>query len=473
MTGDELKLFKSLQKIIAQELAMEKGFGKVGKAGKQAGKDLENAAKGAETAWGRAASKLADMGPATAVIGAAVTKVLREIDTASEAAAGKVRGSEAGLSKLAQLAETPADFDRLVLRAKRLHGTGATETLDQAANLVFALESAGAGEEEALFGKIGEKKLVDDAAAFAKAAATVRSAMGAEETGEFRDIASKAFGAAKFSPSAADKLLEGAATAAAPAKALALSDEELLAATAVISQVTGDAAQAGTQLKALLGALAKSGKFQGQSLDQIVSDIQSRKLSFGQLSKMLGGEEAVAGLNALTANQELFRQATAETARAQATDAAGRKLGFSARDFPISSSQELRRQENLLELSEERIGAERNLVNAAQAEQRRRLQGEGGLRGRLLGMAASMGTDLSQFFLGDRGTLWLRERLGATGKIQDAELSRKIDRLTEAIQANTTATQRNSAAGQQRPSQTPPRPSSRPQQLGERNSQRE
>jgi hypothetical protein len=108
------------------------------------------------------------------------------------------------------------------------------------------LESAGAGQYQELFTQLRAAGIVEQPDIMARAAKTTITAMGEAETGTFRDLVSKAFGASKFSPALAEQLLEAASKSSVSAKGIGLSDEEILAATAVVSSAKGRAETGGT-----------------------------------------------------------------------------------------------------------------------------------------------------------------------------------------------------------------------------------
>lgn len=297
-----------------------------------------------------------------------IAELLRKVNAESDRLAQKGRESEGGLGELAQLAENQAQFRRLVQQARETFRRGGTDTLGEAAQLVFSLESAGAAEERELFTQLGATKLVGQPAEFARAAATLVESIGGEETGTFRQIVSKAFGASKFSPSRADELLIAAARGGTSARALGMSDEELLAATAQLATARGTAAEGGTAVAALLKSLDKMGTFGGKGLEQSVAEISGMNLNAAELFELLGRQEAVQGFRVLEADPAKFREILAGVRQAQQQDVVGQKLRLAESEPMLLASQAQRQAAASLDLSGEALGSRRNLADALRQE---------------------------------------------------------------------------------------------------------
>ncbi len=107
-------------------------------------------------------------------------------------------------------------------------------------------------------------------------AADVMSAMGVKETGSHEQLASKFIAAAApVSGVSASGIALATTRAAADAKLLGLSDEELIAAVSAVSSTTGSAELAGTQVASLLKSMTEKGfveEHKGKSLTSMLNE---------------------------------------------------------------------------------------------------------------------------------------------------------------------------------------------------------
>lgn len=370
MTPDEARLYRAQQKLIDQAKQLDAGYGKVGKSAKKAGGDSEKAAKQQKGFAGpEAISALTGVASGYAAVSKAigfVNQVLVESIRLKKEDAQLGRNNQRGLSSLAQLANTPQQFKRLTDAARQTFREGAGADLNEAAALVFQLESAGALGSRKLFSQLGARGIVEDPAKLAKASATLRAALGEKETGGLRAIVSKGFAASGFTPATVEQLLESAGRGGGSALALGISDEEVLAATAALAPKTGSAEQAGTQLAALLRSLDKAGGFQGKTLQQSLAKVKSLGLEGEDLFKFFGRAEAVEAYRTLTGEQQgaVYRQALGGIRKAQAEDLVRAKLRLPGTDTAIAAAQVAQQQKAGLLLRGEGRGATENLVEA-------------------------------------------------------------------------------------------------------------
>ena len=322
--------------------------------------------------------------------------------------------SRAGIGELAQLAETPEQMDRLMTAAKRTYGEGGAENLDEAGRFVFALESAGALESRKLFSDLKARSLVNDPAEMAKSAKTMIATMGQEETGGFRPLVSKAFGVSKFSPAKAEEILQGAARSGTSAEKLGISDEEVLAATALMSEAKGSADEGGTYLAQMMRTMKAKGGFEGQTLERSLSEIQQIEQGGQSAVEFFGGtkqgterlqqigfseDDAKAFFKAAAADQAgmspedfkkwfgraqgqesyevlsrqlpRLREATAAAVEAERTDAVGRKLELHDSDVTLRTGLLKKQAEAKKFLGEEDMAAKHNAADSLQDENER------------------------------------------------------------------------------------------------------
>jgi len=227
----------------------------------------------------------------TAVVGT-LANAWRRAEAAQKAAAESQKTSRPGLAELGQLAETPEEMLALTRRATEFYGLGGFESKGEAGQLIFALESAGVPvDQQKLFAELKSAKEVQEPAEMAKATKTLVATMGQEETGTFRDLVSKAFGASKFSPARAEEILEAAARSGVSAGAMGVSDEEVLAATALMAEARGSAEMGGTYLAQMFRTLKGKAAFKGQTLEETIGHVEKMRLGGEDLGEFFGTKD--------------------------------------------------------------------------------------------------------------------------------------------------------------------------------------
>jgi hypothetical protein len=266
MTRTPLEQYNAKMKELNQLLAKGKiSQDDYARASRMAGDELQRAGNKGQQAFGaQAAQSLIHfagelIGITTAATG--VIKVLEEMRKVKEEAAQEARQSEMGMGSLAQLTTDPKRYKQLVAGAKEMFAQGGASSLDDAAKTVFALESAGLFEQRDIFTQLKSQGVVSDTANLARATKTIMASMGEEETGTARQVISKAFAAGQYAPSYAQDLLPAAARAGTKAKAAGVSDEELLAATAMAAEASGSAELGGTRIASMLKAMGRLGAY--------------------------------------------------------------------------------------------------------------------------------------------------------------------------------------------------------------------
>lgn len=201
------------------------------------------------------ATSMISIGGAAAVFKSMINKV-HELKTEAAAAGSSAEMSEGAL---AEVAGGNAEKMRSLLNISRGMAAQHGMSREQAAGLTFQLASADALDQADLIGNLYGRGIVKDPAVLARAGKTMVSAMGKEETGGMRAEISKGFAAGEFAPAYTAELMPAAAKAATFAKAAGVSDTELLAGTAIVSEATGGADAAGTGMKALMKSLGRIG----------------------------------------------------------------------------------------------------------------------------------------------------------------------------------------------------------------------
>lgn len=328
MSGDEAKLFRSYQRIIDQAKKLD-------------GTVKENKQSHEQAFGGAAISGLMSYATSMLSVSAAVGAVTSAMRAAREEAdrLGQLqRTGGPGLGQLAQLAETPAQMSRMVAEAQKTFASGGAKTIEQAAAMQFALESAGAGGMRADFAQLQATGLVPDAQLMAESAAKLQKAFGAAKTGNLSRIVSTAFGAGKIGLGSAEQLLAGAAEAGTFGQRIGLSPEETAAAVSTISGALGPegAATAAEQLFKnieMQGIVQKKRLKRGEGLQQYLNQIQALEKKGVPIGDILGnrGEAIVAyGLLTNPEGQQLFPQNMANIAQAQRENWMQTKLGLAA-----------------------------------------------------------------------------------------------------------------------------------------------
>lgn len=418
MTGDEARLVRALDKVIAKErelarkaaeagsqsaAAADKASGAYGKLAdriKGTGKGFEKARERRKAAFGsEAAAELASyagrMVSLTAVIGGVVS-ALRDARDLSRELASSQRASEGGLSQLAQLAGgSPDKMRALGLQSRLLYAQGVGANLSEAAQVVFQLESAGINTKDVrgTFASLGQS--ISDPVGFARSAKTLQAALGEDRAGSIRDILSRAFQASAASPAQTPELLEAAAGSAAFAGQAGVGIDELLAGTAILATKTGSASVGGTQMRAFVKAMGQreetrramqSGGLRG-ALDYLQSEGLTSQAAF-TAEPSEGGfgmrAEAFQGMRGLLESQDIMGDEARKIGAAPARDLVG-QVGASLKGDPGVRAARLAR---IAEIEKELAGAERgareNVFQGAMDTQEARYRREaeqGGLSG--------------------------------------------------------------------------------------------
>ena len=390
MSADEANLFRKLSKLEKKNADLRNQLRGVGDTSKKA------FSVGKIKAF---AGSFVTVSSAIAAASAALTDFRRLQDEAGR------RGleSEGGLAQLAQLADTKKEMKSLVSISKDLFVSGGGSNLADAAGVTFALESAGILDQRDIFKQLGSRKIVSDPAALAKSATTLFTSIGEAETGSVRDIVSKAFAASKASPATVEALLEGAARSGVAASQLGVSDEEILAATALAATASGSAEQGGTQVNSLLRSLIKQGGFKGKSIRESVLDIQGKGLDDAELIKFFGRQEAATAFGVIASNLDQFDDNVASITRAQDQDLVGQKISLTEQIPEIEAARQSRIAQAHRELSEEGLGSFANLAQAVVDDSQAAKRRAGGFE--FVNFLSRSTQQTSRFFQGDEDFL--------------------------------------------------------------------
>lgn len=320
MTGDEAKLWASMQKITRAVGDQEKALGKVGSKSREVAKEQEAlAAKGkavfeaTRTPMERQAAKLAqinelykkgaiDVGTysrayqqvhgtvsktgdalsktggmgqkamdsiggaamgllgtftsITAAIGIA-TKAMTDMQAKAAEAGQQQQASRMGLGQLAQVAGSEAEMQALMGRAEGVYLQGGAGSMDEAARMVFAAKAMGAEDQLGLIGELKATGMVQDPTQLIGAIDTITDQMGAADTGDLRTMIAKGLGAQKTSETSLEELMTATGAAGMQARGLGIKDEEVMAAVAVAANVSKSAEKGGKKVGQFFESLTK------------------------------------------------------------------------------------------------------------------------------------------------------------------------------------------------------------------------
>ena len=369
-----------------------------------------------------------------------VLGLLQQEQQMRDAAARRVVEGRRGLGELAQLAidEDPekrkAKFRQLTTRAEELLAAGGATDINQAARSVFSLESAGILDDFAIFRDLAKSGTVSDIETLGRSVATLTTAIGKGETGTAAEVISKGFAASAFTPATVPELLEATAQSGGLARQLKLGDEGLLTATAALAKATGSAGQGGTQVNALLTALAKApveiekakqqvaeaaqkgedvdattaaiaklpDDFRGRGLQETARIVQQTIGTEGQaFFKLFGRKEAQSAIFNLTGGEgaELFPQiqSAIERANERGGEIARQQAALPLEASPqLAAAQRAESAQKSLQIAEETAFSEmRNLRQELVTALRSQSLDEGGL-----GTVRRFGLNLTDTFRG-------------------------------------------------------------------------
>jgi len=388
MTGQEAKLWQSLQKVTAQQQKMEQGFKKTGQTARDTGNKMKTAGDQGSKAFGTGAvGKLATFAGGFVGISAAVstvTQLLNNMAQTAEEAATKAKESVIGAGTLAQLAASPEEFKALLGEGRAAYASGVGRSETEAMDLTYQLKAAGfAKEDRALMNEmasVGYMK-TGEVTTMIGALKGFAETFGVAETGSVRELSNKAIAAGGATTSNPSEMLLAGTKPTAPAKALGLSDEELWAALGVLTSQSADPKLASTRLNAFLSKMAGNEEFEGKgmSLKKIVETIQAKELDWAELELLTGGKRGIIGYKGLAdamGNYETFLE---KVKRAPAEDDLTEQLKFHKADPKIASALAATAAEHEAEMSRDKLSQMKNLADTVlnKWEVQRRKEPEG------------------------------------------------------------------------------------------------
>lgn len=356
------------------------------RAVEQAAQKYETATK-AGASWDAVLTKLVSYGAGFLSVGSAISVVTRAMQQAREEAEKAAETLKAGFATRGELAqivegrtqdEMRADLASLRAEAARFRTQGGMPTESLANEVVFALRSTGFMPDAGLFRDVGRTGLVsaEKIPQLINSLDSLRDAMGGAEVGTVEQMLNKALIAGAVSQTDIQKNLSAAAMAGSGAAALGISDEETLAAIAVLTDPLGSAEQAATRMRSLFKSLEKAGIKGplGTSLDSLVGK---------DVPGMLGGDqEAIQAYRLLQTQRAIFDKLSQEMVAGQTGTALRDRLAVAMTDAQQRAGIAGIGVEGAIDVGRERLGTRESLIQSLNAsiDELRRLQGVSPLR---------------------------------------------------------------------------------------------
>lgn len=375
---------------------------------------------------------------AAAAVGLIVSG-LKEKTAEDERAAQRAIQSRAGLGALSQLAAGEATpeaakkkYSSLVAEARGMYAAGATETEGEAGALLFEMVSSDLGERDRAFAtQLRAKGVLQNIGGAAGGFDALKTELGTGEVGSFREFMSKSLAAAKVAPGSFEELPVAAAMSGGSAKQLGVSDEFLLAATAIAGKARNSTSLGGTQVAAFLkqAEVVKGAQgLGGVALIEKIAGMSEKAQGYGGV---LGDRsEAIQGFRVLRDNLPALRELEASIKKAQGSDLAGTAIGLPDTDDQGNAARTAFVAERRRELaSNEASSVQRNTLNAMRSDRQTRLLEEG----RTTDAAFERGVSAAGDWIPGFG--WAQEKgLIAGGEDASAETRELMRRTAEAAE---------------------------------------
>lgn len=286
---------------------------------------------------------------------------------------------EAGRSigSLAQIANSPAELQKLGNQARQLVASGVARNMPEAVNTIFAANSAGAMGDLPNLQKLAAPGIIGNVPEFIRAAAALRASLG-EGAGSVSDVIAKSFAAAAPTTTTGEALAIGASRAGSQAQTLGIDASSLLAATGILATARGSAEEGGTRMAALLRGLEDDAELRGKSLSEMIRAVQERGLQPEELTKQLSAEGADA-FRILASNLAQLDKTIAETNAVNTQRMIDEKAAMARSDPSIAVDLIQRRNKAQADLSREAEGRvvalQEAVIEQGVTERRRGLRG--------------------------------------------------------------------------------------------------
>ena len=297
LDADEAKAVKGFLKVVDSQRKAEKQFDRTNKKVDEQNKKSNKAAGD----LGRIATSWLSVG---AAIGSA-TKLLSAYNDMNAKGADLAKQSRFELGQLSQLSGGNQRVMNQLVRAAKQTSAEAGIGLGEAAELQFNLKSLGIQDQRKLFADLVGS--VRDPSALAKGAVTAQTAFGEAETGGIRNIINKGLAASDLSKTLVDEMLTAMAVVApvlGGKAGIGATDEEALAALAILSKARKSPEVAATEIASLAFSLKEKG-LDKKGLFKALETVQSQlkgKTGKEQI-EFFGRKEAFKGFQTLVAQQ--------------------------------------------------------------------------------------------------------------------------------------------------------------------------
>ena len=288
-----IKVSANVAEAIQMWKAMEAGPDGMAKALSAMG---DKGAKAAKSAGDEVLAMATKFGTAAVSLGTVVA-TLKDIEQHAQAAADRVFNALGSFGELQQVSATPQEFAANVSRARGMvrKGIVGPDQEGLAADIVFAMKSAGYTEEEKdLIEMLGERKFVkpEGLLGIAEGAQKYRNVFGSADAGSLRDVINKIIQEAGTAQASVSETMKAILEVAPSATQLGMSDEETGAGFLAVERMSPNSDLAATKYRSLLDQLNKKKLWRGD-LFSSVSDIKRRVDAGGSAFKILEEGRAV------------------------------------------------------------------------------------------------------------------------------------------------------------------------------------
>jgi hypothetical protein len=314
IAGDAANLINQYQKVIDAEKQYARSVGSTAAAINRREQDMQQAmAKlnlGMKDAERQGAITFKGLVDKLGLVEKALNVVTAAGDRAYAAvtrAAQNKQSSVKDVGELGQLARSEAHMKQLVDASYSLRRQGVTETIGEAARMVFQFESTGLKEgDQKRIAALKKFGVVNEADDVVKSIFTVKQAMGAE-AGDFTQLMSKGFAAAGPTPGKFQELMMAASSAAPQGKVVGWKTNDILAAVGTMAKQENSPAEAATTLQALAKA-ANERNMAGRTIEEVVREISDAKLTPQQLQAIFPRVESMKAFQGLSENLGQYRE---------------------------------------------------------------------------------------------------------------------------------------------------------------------
>lgn len=446
MSGDEAKLFKSYQRIIDQAKKLDG--------------TVKETKRSHDDAFGQQAiSKLEGMVTGyLSVAGAigAVTAALRLRREEEERAGQTNRTTGLALGKLSQLAETPAERDRIIAEAKKTLAEGGAMNMPQAVDMQHMLDSIGAGGMRASFASMQATGLIGDSTLLAKSVSRLQKSFGKAKTGDVANVVSMGMGGGKLGEGEVDQLLASTAKAAMFGARIGLSPEEVMQAVSTISgtvgpETAGDYAEQLFKNIETYGIVRTKKLKRGTGLAGYLGQMQALEKKGAYIGSIIGNRaEAIGAYGLLTTGEgpALMAQNMQNIQTAERDKWMDLKLGLAMGVPATASAAAERMSTGQKEVAMENVGAFESLAQSIRTDIMTKTYERGGLLFKKSPMMAGIAGRMESASIALQGA---EDYVRDEGWRASEQTQARIAQVLEQIEQNTreNGARSRAAAGQQ------------------------